>query len=202
MVQLFQGPLPGEQAHMEFSPMRGKSSELLKLATNYKESAVAILIYLNEKEELCTLVTERQTYEGTHSGQISFPGGKMDPTDADLLETAIRECKEEIGATIERQHYLRTLTPVFIPVSNFRIEPKLFLLSTKPEELIPQEREVAKILELNLNQLFLPDSITHRPVKMQNNLTMPNIPHFSQNDVHVWGATALILNELKHLIKI
>lgn len=195
------GPLPGEEAHMEFSPMRGKSSELLKKYTGYRESAVAIILFLNQQTlELSTIVTERQVYLGQHSGQISFPGGKKDPTDPDLQYTASRECFEEIGINLPTDSFIRSLTPVFIPVSNFLVNPNLFFMETEPHDFILSPREVAQVHILDLEKLFLPEAITHRSIQLDGNMTLKNIPHFTQADVHIWGATALMLNELKYLL--
>lgn len=198
LFERFQADLPGEDAHIEFSPMRGRSSEIISKYPNHRESAVAILLFF-KNNQLHTLITERQTYKGQHSGQMSFPGGKKEENDIDLNATASRECFEEIGICVSDSEYIKDLTPVFIPVSNFLVVPKMFFLeSVGPFTL--SNREVAAIHEINLMDLFLPTSITHQDIKMDGNIVLKQIPHFTQNDVHIWGATALMLNELKQLL--
>lgn len=193
-------PLPGETAHMEFSPMRGKSSEIIQKYPNYRESAVAIILYIKQ-DELFTLITERQTYNGQHSGQMSFPGGKKEDFDFDLLATATRECFEEIGLFLSDSDFQIDLTPVFIPVSNFKVYPKVFYLE-ELNELNPSSREVAEIYEINLHKLFHPSAIILKDIELDTNITLKRIPHFSQDSVHIWGATALMLNELKILLRL
>src|SRR5690554_6812073 len=91
--------LPGEEAHLAMSPSgRGRSSELLKGVdpTSYRPSAVALILY-KKASEYRIILTQRATYNGKHSGQISFPGGRVENFDKSILEAAIRETKEEIG---------------------------------------------------------------------------------------------------------
>lgn len=198
LFERFQAPLPGEDAHMEFSPMRGRSSEIIDKYPNHRESAVAIILFYKENK-LHTLITERQKYKGQHSGQMSFPGGKKEKFDPNLNATAARECFEEIGICLKEENFVLDLTPVFIPVSNFKVYPKLYFLETIGPFIL-SDREVAAIHEIDLIELFQPTSITHQDIHIEGNVVLKRIPHFSQNNVHIWGATALILNELKQLL--
>ncbi|HZH87422.1 MAG TPA: CoA pyrophosphatase [Brumimicrobium sp.] len=190
--------LPGEDAHIPMSPGgRGRSSEAIKQAVNYRESAVALVIY-EKHHELKGILTERSPYRGFHSGEICLPGGKMEDFDKDLKQTAIRECVEETGLKYEGFELLGELTPVFIPISNFSIQPFVFHY-TEPPVFIPNIREVAEIFSFPLSQLFEKDIIKKTRIEFAGRKALDNIPYFDINNKIVWGATALILHEFKHL---
>lgn len=199
LLKLFRNGLPGEEAHLEFSPIRQKSSEALKNAQQVRDAAVAIVIYpLNN--ELFSLVIERQTYDGTHSGQISFPGGKVEESDQNLMHTAIRECYEEIGLQLNETDFISELTPVFIPVSGFHVRPFIFYQEIEPTNFILSEREVYQLAHISLSELTNDENVVLKSLKV-GNVTLKDVPHFKINEVEIWGATALMLNELKHLLK-
>lgn len=182
------------------SPLnRGLSSVALQQANNVKESAVAVLIFEVENRLQCTLI-QRPIYTGSHSGQVSFPGGKKDPTDLDLIHTAIRECWEEIGVILERDHLVGKLTPVYIPVSNFYVEPFVFYYPEIPT-FEKDLREVEEVFTFHLDALL--DELNVAIVEMQisSNFTLKEVPCFVLEQKQVWGATALILNELKAVLK-
>lgn len=200
LKQLFQKGLPGEQAHLEFSPIRQKSSEALESAKSVKDAAVAVVIY-SKNSELFSLVIERQTYDGTHSGQISFPGGKVEHSDPSLLQTAIRECQEEIGLTLEESSFVSQLTPVFIPVSGFHVRPYVFYVEAVPISFELSEREVNRLIHISLNDLIKDENVISKNITVGSTI-LKNVPHFKMNDVEIWGATALMLNELKQLLKL
>ncbi len=189
--------LPGERAHYDFSPLRGSSQALLAAGASYRESAVSIILFPEEKDVKC-IVTKRQSYEGKHSGEISFPGGKKEETDASLLHTAIRETKEEIGMDLFQHEFLKTLTPVYIPVSQFLISPQLFWVERERSYAL-NEREVNTLIELSLRDLFTEESIERRDILVNSQMKLKQVPHFVQNKTAIWGATAVMLNELKYV---
>jgi 8-oxo-dGTP pyrophosphatase MutT (NUDIX family) len=199
LIALFQQELPGEDTHVAFAPIRGRTSDFLAKGLPYKESAVAIVLYKIDEHNMAVLVTRRQTYEGKHSGQLSFPGGKREVSDENLLYTAIRECNEEIGLELSPDDLVGKLSPVYIPVSGFLIDPYVFFLDEKPEELVLNEREVKQLHEVSLFPLFKDESVVVRDVEVMPGQTVKDIPHFVQDDVAIWGATAILLNELKAL---
>jgi 8-oxo-dGTP pyrophosphatase MutT (NUDIX family) len=198
---LFQQALPGEAAHLEFLPLRGSSKAAIASGAPYRSSAVAIILFENRRGTLSTIITQRQEYNGTHSGQISFPGGKYEPTDKNLLQTAIRECNEEIGIDIREDVLLGQLSQVYIPVSQFLIEPFVFFSKKASFDYHLSEREVATIHEIDLEELFAPQSVIKKDVTYPNGLILKDVPHFQQNRIEIWGATALMLNELKRLLQ-
>jgi 8-oxo-dGTP pyrophosphatase MutT (NUDIX family) len=191
-------PLPGEAAQFELAHVQREhiitNSEEAKL---YRPSAVLICIYPNAQNEPTILLIERPTYDGHHSGQIGFPGGKTEPTDFNLEATALREFTEETGC-LEIPHFIGSLTPVYIPISKFMVQPYLAYLDKKPI-FHPDEREVFQLIELSVTDLVNPDLIKETIVTPTPTLKFKT-PYFAVNDSIVWGATAMILNELKVMI--
>lgn len=191
--------LPGEKAHQKMAPSsRPISSIAVKMADKVRESAVAVVLYKNSGSIECIL-TQRPEYEGNHSGQVSFPGGKKDPSDLDLEETARRECFEEIGIPTDEGILLGQLTDVFIPVSSFLVKPYVIYHETLPI-LKKDEREVAEILSFPLFDLKKEELISTMEVHLPNGTIYRNIPYFDLADKKVWGATALILSELREIL--
>lgn len=190
--------LPGEEAHLLMSPVgRERSSEAIKKMTNYRESAVALVIY-EKHNELKGVLTKRSPYSGFHSGEVCLPGGKMEKFDRSLVQTAIRECVEEIGLKHENFELLGELTPVFIPISNFSIQPFVFHY-TEPPIFARNDREVAEIFSFYLHQLFDDKIIKKTKIELSNREVLKDIPYFEINNKIVWGATAFILQEFKQL---
>lgn len=200
LKQLFKQPLPGERAHIRFSPMRGSSQKAIERGAPFKLSAVAILLF-QQSNEWYTIVTQRQEYNGTHSGQVSFPGGKYEDSDIDTLTTAKREAFEEIGIDMELFEPIGTLSDVYIPVSQFLIKPYVFFSTQEYFDFNASEREVKAIHMLHLEQLFQEDAIALKDIPLHDGKRIPDVPHFIQNELNIWGATALMLNELKFLFK-
>lgn len=200
LIEKFSRELPGEKSHLAFMPVRGSSREQIRTGIAYRDAAVAIILFHNANNRLCTIVTQRQEYDGSHSGQISFPGGKKEPEDKHLLDTAIRECYEEIGIAANHFEMLKELTPLFVPVSKFLITPYVFYSHSRSFDYLPSEREVARICELDLLELFKPESVVNIDLQLTSALRMKQVPHFKQEEILIWGATALILNELKDIL--
>lgn len=201
LVQIISENLPGEAAHVRMAPLnRPLSSFAMKNAENVRESAVAVMLFEENDTYNCTLI-QRPSYEGSHSGQISFPGGKRETSDANLEETAVRECMEEVGIDLKKGTMLGKLTPVYIPVSNFHVEPYLFFYPELPE-FKPDQREVESILTISIDDLLDEGKITTMNVSMPNGYELREVPCFEINGKQIWGATALILNELKEILKI
>ena len=191
--------LPGEAAHLRMSPLkRPLSSFAIKEAETIRESAVAIILFPNENTHHCILI-QRPIYDGTHSGQVSFPGGKKDLEDIHLEFTARREAFEEVGVELTENLLVGELTDVFIPVSGFKVKPFIYYHETLPS-LKADEREVSEIFTFTIDELLNNDSFSTMEIKFPNGITQKNIPCFNLSNKQIWGATALILNELRELI--
>jgi 8-oxo-dGTP pyrophosphatase MutT (NUDIX family) len=177
---------------------RPLSSLAIKSAIDIRESAVAVVLCRNNDRIECIL-TQRTEYDGNHSGQVSFPGGKKDKSDLDLEETARRECFEEIGIPIDKGIFLGQLTDVFIPVSGFIVRPFVFYHYELPE-FIQNEREVAEILTFPLFDLKKEELISTMEVHLPDGSIFKDIPYFDLANKKVWGATAFILSEVREIL--
>lgn len=197
-ISYFQTIEINESDHLPMLPLgRMLSSEALKTMDTPRESAVGVHCYKNQEAHYEILLIQRSEYQGKHSGQIAFPGGKMEPNDSDLMHTARRECHEEIGIALEAGDFIRSLSPVYIPVSNFKMTP-FFFYHEHPPALQLNEREVQQIIPLTLENLTFNLSIEHRELSAEvNSLFTRRVPGFSHGPHWIWGATALVLNQLK-----
>ena len=167
-------------------------------ASNPRKAAVLALFFPNDNNETSFLLTQRASYKGTHSAQISFPGGKIENLDKSLKETALRETYEEVGISSSTIKIIRELTDVYIPPSNFLATPFIGILKKKPE--FTPNHEVDQIIEVLISDLLNDANLT--TVNM-NTSYMKNIdvPCFKLNNYIVWGATAMMLSEIKELLK-
>lgn len=168
-----------------------KENDSIRLAS------VAIIIY-RENTKIRSLLTLRSEYNGHHSGQVSFPGGKFEKSDMDLISTARRECFEEIGIHHSSGKYLGKLENLYIPVSGFLIEPHLFFHEKLPQ-LNKNEREVAALIPFELTQLINPNIKTFRDIQYKERC-IKNTPVFEISGHQVWGATAILLEDLRRII--
>ncbi len=197
--QLKNAKLGGLDAQFRLAPkMRLRySSEKIK-ANQPKKAAVLALFYPNKENETCFLLTLRASYNGTHSAQISFPGGKIENTDKNLEATALRETFEEVGIHHNDITILREITDVYIPPSNFLATPFIGYTNQKPT--LKTNDEVAETIEILLQDLLDDNSITtiNITTSYADNI---EVPCFKLNDYIVWGATAMMLNEIKELLK-
>lgn len=190
--------LGGMEAQFKLVPkLRLQYSEEKIKNSNPKKAAVLALFYPNENGKACFLLTERASYNGTHSGQISFPGGKIEKNDVNLQETALRETHEEVGVLPSSIVIIREITDVYIPPSNFLATPFLSFIEHKPQ--FNTNHEVNEIIEVLLSDLLDDSNLTK--VNM-NTSYMKNVevPCFKLNGYNVWGATAMMLSEIKELL--
>lgn len=164
-------------------------------AKNYRKSAVLMLLFLNENR-LKSILIERSSYHGAHSGQISFPGGKYENKDVHLINTAIRETYEEIGVTTSPMDILGALSPVAIPISQFAVYPFISFIHFVPV-IHKDPNEVIDTIEFDVM-----DFIEHAKIEERKVLAIDReliVPSFLINGHIVWGATGMILNEFREL---
>jgi 8-oxo-dGTP pyrophosphatase MutT (NUDIX family) len=159
----------------------------------------AVLIGLFEQEGETTLVfIRRASTLRSHSGEIAFPGGSVDATDASPVWTALREAQEEIGLHPSRAEVLGVMPPVFTVVSNFLITPVVAFLPQGPGELSLQASEVAELLLLPLRGLADP-AIAHTEEWTRGGLAR-TVYFYDYGPYRIWGATARMLNSLLGLL--
>mgnify|MGYP000905349507 FL=1 len=193
------GSLPGVKAHLEFSPnIRIKDIESGIIPDNHKLSAILIIIYPHQGS-LYTLVTLRNTYNGAHSGQISFPGGQKENGDQTLFDTALREAHEEIGIHTQQLTYLGALTPFYVHPSRFLIYPYVVFCNHKPM-LTPDSYEVKRIIEVDLLKDLENCHVVSKIFHTTENSSF-SAPGFMVSGEFMWGASAMIINELMCIIK-
>jgi len=195
----FSNPLPGKEAHVPLKPYL-KISKDLDIPPILKPRTGAVMALIYPKEEIPHLLfIERPTYDGVHSGQIAFPGGKIEQSDASVLDAALRETKEEIGVIQQQIKVVGSLTEVYVFASNFMVYPFVGLLNDIPN-LTLEEREVASVLEIPIYKLLEPSIIKEKPIKNALGFTLM-APYYDLNGKTLWGATAMMVSELCHIIK-
>lgn len=160
-------------------------------------ASVLILLYPNNGS-IFTVFMQRPDYDGVHSGQISFPGGKKEPSDNSAVETAIREANEETGVDPFRISVIGTLTPLFIPVSNNLVTPVVGWIDTRPA-FKHQPEEVVFLFEADLNKLLDPSLVRIKPFDIRGE--MLEVKYFNYEGNTIWGATAMILHELLVILR-
>ncbi|MDC1276705.1 CoA pyrophosphatase [Algibacter sp.] len=194
-------PLPAEVSHFKMVPpfrqeLLKKQKEAIKKA---KHAGVLSLFYPDEDMETKFVLILRKTYKGVHSAQVAFPGGKLEAQDASLRDTALRETFEEVGVPIDTVQIVRSISQVYIPPSNFYVQPFIGFTQTRPE-FIKQDDEVEALIEIDLEHFLDEQSLISKKVKTSYSIEV-EVPAFKLNDYVVWGATAMMLSEIKDLLK-
>ena len=191
--------LPGVEAHAHMAPLH-RMEERLKPAAlkNARQGAVLLLLYPHEHRLYLPLM-QRPEYDGHHSGQISFPGGKREPEDADKIQTALREAREEMGILPEEVELLGTLSELFIPPSNYLVLPVVGWVKERPR-FVPDPVEVVNIIETPLDLLLDSKTIQHTYQNLASGMRV-KIPYFNVEEQVVWGATAMILSEFLAVVR-
>ena len=182
--------------------------EFIKLNSNKllnsKKAAVTAALYADENNLVRLILILRNTYNGVHSNQIGFPGGRVEEDDKTLFDTAIRETYEEIGVAVEKNELIKELKEIYIPPSNFNVYPFLVLLN-HPPSFVKDDKEVKEIITIDLDSLLnckITQTLIPVPTKL-NELNTQNdvlVPTFKLAGYNVWGATAMMLSEIRDLI--
>lgn len=168
----------------------------LKNKNQFEPRISAVLILLFEKfGKTYSVLTQRHTYNGSHSGQVSLPGGKKENSDADLKHTAIRETEEEIGITQDKIKIIEALNEIYIPPSNFLVQPYVGFL-TEEQQFIPDPYEVKEIIKFPVSRLLEVDVIKKTDIEIEGKSSM-RANYFDIENKIVWGATAMILEDFK-----
>ncbi len=163
-----------------------------------RESAVLAMVYPRHMQAHVLLML-RPDYDGVHSGQVGFPGGRREPGDADLLHTAVREFNEETGASTSPMQHLGSLTPVYIPPSNSLVTPFVAAVD-EPGAFSPDPREVAALIEAPLSLLLGDETLRMGGRHVHVLGRVLEVPYFDVKGHMVWGATALIIAELRAML--
>jgi len=163
------------------------------------KSSVLVLLFPGKEDAQPTfVVTLRPTYEGIHSGQISLPGGRFELTDENLIQTALRETDEEIGVDPAEVTIIGQLTELYIPPSNYLVQPYVGYTSGSPV-FHPQPKEVEQIIEIPVRQLLDKQNVVEKEISVAG--IQFSTPSFVIDGTTIWGATAMILNEFKEILR-
>ena len=191
--------LGGLEAQFKMAPKLRLQYNKEKIeAQKPKRAAVLALFYPNEEQTTTLLLTQRASYKGTHSAQISFPGGKIEKSDINLAETALREAYEEVGVSKSSIKIIRELTDVYIPPSNFLATPFIGFSDNKPTFVL--NHEVENIIEITIDDLLDNNNIStiNLTTSYMKNI---DVPCFKINNYIIWGATGMMLSEIKELLQ-
>jgi 8-oxo-dGTP pyrophosphatase MutT (NUDIX family) len=190
-------PLPGRAAQICMAPVP-RPLQPPTPEHQPRRAGVLLLLYATEEEgELCLVLTRRTHSVADHKGQISLPGGAVDPGDRSTAHTARREACEEIGICDDDLRLLGQLTPVYIEPSDFCMEPHVAYLPRRPI-FEPQPDEVAEVLEVPVSHFLdernkaIDDWLLHDPPM--------RVPYFDVFGHKVWGATAMVLAEFAAVV--
>ena len=192
-------PLPGAEAQYQMAHVARRT--YVPAPHDARLAGVLVLFYpVGNDWNLVFIERTSGNPNDRHSGQISFPGGQYDPNDGTLEQTALREAHEEIGVPPETVTLAGALTELYIPVSNFLVKPFVGYTTVTPH-FQPQLSEVRSIVEAPVEHLRQPETRQVTDLQLADNITLRKVPYFNVENKIVWGATAMMLNELLELIK-
>lgn len=191
-------PLPGKIAHLKMAPQpidQRRFEDVLR--PDVRNSGVLILLYPDDDGFFFPLI-KRPEYPGFHSGQMAFPGGKMEEEDENVIQTALREAEEEMGIDRHEVQILGKLTDLYIPTSNFLVSPVVGFLESQPR-FVPDLHEVSRIVQTSVDDLMDPGIQKQTIIEIGDTISL-STPYFDIEGEIVWGATAMILSELREVL--
>jgi 8-oxo-dGTP pyrophosphatase MutT (NUDIX family) len=192
------GRLPGEAAQFRMAPVtRLRMHEALKDAAQWRHGAVLVYLFPGQGDWR-TVLMKRPEYDGAHGGQISIPGGALEPGE-DHAQAALREFAEETGVRVAREQLLGGLSELFIPTSRFLVKPFVAHGAQRPI-FQPDAIEVEAIIELTIPALLSHESVRQGRVRLGPD-SWVETPYFEVDGHRVWGATAMILSEFRELLR-
>jgi len=188
--------LPGKEAQYK---MASKIRFDIENNTIISAQQAGVLILLFPyKNNIATVFIKRNSYPGPHSGQISFPGGKYEPVDKNIVNTALREANEEIGIDLNLIKVIGQISPLYIMVSNFNVVPVIAYTKVNPNFVIDKS-EVEKIIVIKINDFYNPKNLSSIEFNWEKEKI--NAPCYKINNNIIWGATAMILSEFFEIMK-
>ena len=192
-------PLPGHFAHRKMMPFDYQNLTVRpKPNASSKQAAVLILFHRNNGVISFPLIL-RNKYPGAHSGQMSLPGGGHELGDKDLIYTAVRETEEEIGVQRSEINVLGSLSEIWVSASGFMVLPVVGFTES-PVVFVPEPKEVQAIYQFSIDHLLDENTIKSTEVETFKGSTL-RTPYFNLEGQVVWGATAMILSELKEILR-
>lgn len=190
--------LPGLEAQLSMAPP-GRSQPIQRSSKPPRKAAVICLLYPDKNRQTHFCLIKRAPYPGVHSDQVGFPGGQLDDSDDSLWAAALRELHEELGVIPTDVAQIKTMSPLYIPPSHFWVQPFLAFVS-KPPKWIPDAKEVSHVIEVSLERFTLQTDVSTTQVRTSTGFVQ-EVPMYSLNGFEVWGATAMMLAEVKALFR-
>jgi 8-oxo-dGTP pyrophosphatase MutT (NUDIX family) len=190
-------PLPGLDAHNKMASASRLKLKMPSPSERTRESAVLILFYPSKNKIFVPLILRPQ-YDGVHGGQMAFPGGRAEKEDENLTRTAMREAQEEIGVRLTDIKVIGQLTKLYIPPSNFFVQPVIGYMNHRPD-FYPDAREVDKVIEVELEEIINPEIIGRKMLNVRG--VEVDAPFYLIQENTVWGATAMMISELLTVIQ-
>jgi 8-oxo-dGTP pyrophosphatase MutT (NUDIX family) len=191
------GNLPGEEAQFRMAPRaRLRMEEALSRTSRLQHSAVLLYLFPDQDDWRLVLM-KRPDYDGAHGGQVSIPGGRLEPGE-NHTQAALREFEEETGISVSSSQLLGRLSELFIPPSSFLVKPFVACAQERPR-FDPDPVEVEQIIELTVSALMSEATVRWGRVRLSSDVQVET-PYFDVQGHMVWGATAMILSELKEIL--
>ena len=190
--------LPGEAAQFRMAPMARKRLSEMPLGDESIRKAAVMIPLFRSGEQDCLLLTVRSTYEGVHSGQVSFPGGKFDENENDPIKVALREMEEEVGIKADQVQIIGMLSPLYIPVSKMHVQPVIAWVHDA--KWMANTYEVAQLLEVPILHFLQTNVIKKKSMEFRHGMPV-DVPYFDIQGHVVWGATAMIISELLSVLE-
>ncbi|PRY84661.1 NUDIX hydrolase [Mongoliibacter ruber] len=198
LEKVLEKPLPGRKGQITMAPVPVDEERFARqIRKDYRKGAVLMLFYPDASGECFVPFIKRPKYPGVHSGQIAFPGGKMEESDEDLAMTALRESEEEIGIDASKVILLGSMSELYIPPSNFMVSPFLGYVNEKPK-FIPEPSEVDRIINCAFQTILDKKIRKSGTIKGSGGFNM-KAPYFDIDSEMVWGATAMMLGEFTYM---
>jgi len=186
------GALPGTSAQLTMAPLYRQDPSMTRIDGKPCREAGVLALFFPLQDVTTLLLTVRRADLKQHAGQVSFPGGRREPNET-LREAALRETHEEVGLAPDQIEVLGTLTPLYIPPSNFCVHPFVGMTPETPV-LRAQDDEVETLLYAPLPHLLAPETRQREPRRLHGRDV--DVPFLDVQGYKIWGATAMMLAEL------
>jgi 8-oxo-dGTP pyrophosphatase MutT (NUDIX family) len=183
--------LPGPRAQERLAPVPQRQWPAGASPARVRDAAGLLLVFPKRTEETAHIILTVRADALRHGGQVSLPGGAVDPGET-YEQAAMREAHEEVALALDEVRVLGPLTPLDIPVSGFRLHPIVATLPTRPR-LTASDGEVARILEIGVDELLDPEHFG--TTERHRDGVAFTVPAFRIRGVEIWGATAMVLAE-------
>jgi len=190
--------LPGTEVQWQMASSDRMVRNFPKTPSPDARAASVLILLYPYRGSVYTVFMQRPDYNGVHGGQISFPGGKQEPSDENPIRTAIREANEETGVNTGDLEIIGTLTPLYIPVSNTLVTPVVAWIAEKPA-LSHDTNEVVFLFDADIRRFYDPSILKTKPLRVGEETL--DVRYYDYDGNVIWGATAMMLHELLVILK-